>query len=417
MTTAAADDDVQSEERGRAPAAVDACDEDPDDSRAFLRSIRSTNAPPKAAKAPPAVAPSKDAAAVVRRNEIDAAAVVRRNEIVDAAAKSAAAAVVRSSGDAREKEQDRAAPPTRKQLPGAPEERGGALERRTFDNNLAIERRAFDQGIALERRAFDNSMALETAARISSAAAWRETEELTAQLASLRAKLPRRATWQPEPFEVRLGASARPRDVLRLKVDGKRDLELAVPDTATPFCVLIVRGALQCFVPRGAYPGAPLMVPLPQRGDGQPASIVVAVPPRARAGDRIFVAYPVDVRQTLGAPLLAPRANVEILPGGTPLERLLEPPQAERPAPLLAPPTTPQVFLAAPRDEAATLDRLRSENHALKLELRATRQLMKKMSDVVEANLDPRSVQALRAQDPARLLDLPQGVSDDDDDD
>ena len=141
----------------------------------------------------------------------------------------------------------------------------------------------------------------ETAARAAAAAAaaaWQEADALRTENRRLRSRLPRRATWQPAPFEVVLGPGARPRDVVRARVDNERDVEIVVPDGAGAGCVLRVRGALRCEVPRGAYVGAPVAVPLPE-AESQ-LRVVVAVPPGRGPGDAVYVAWPVDVVSVLG---------------------------------------------------------------------------------------------------------------------
>ncbi|KAJ8605232.1 hypothetical protein CTAYLR_000489 [Chrysophaeum taylorii] len=208
------------------------------------------------------------------------------------------------------------------------------------------------------------------AAALSAAAAWREARLLREQNADLRSRVPRKATWQPEPLALRLGAEARPGDVLRLRIDGTRDLELCVPPQAGPGALLLVRGALQCVVPRGAFPGEPLAVPLP--GTDQPA--VVVVPPEKRPGSWLWVAFPVDCVEPPNT--LPPTQTAILLP--PPPAKPKEPPY------LLAPPAQNNFALAA-RD---ALDDLEAENAQLRKELTTLRRLLKTTSQLLSDRLE-----------------------------
>ena len=216
----------------------------------------------------------------------------------------------------------------------------------------------------------------ETAARAAAAAAaaaWQEADALRTENRRLRSRLPRRATWQPAPFEVVLGPGARPRDVVRARVDNERDVEIVVPDGAGAGCVLRVRGALRCEVPRGSYVGAPVAVPLPE-ADSQ-LRVVVAVPPGRGPGDALYVAWPVDVVSVPGDRSLLPPPAVA-----------LPPPLSDDP-PRLAPPAAHQALVAATPDplldEAAAL---RDENADLRRQLLAMRRLLRTTSELFLAS-------------------------------
>lgn len=212
------------------------------------------------------------------------------------------------------------------------------------------------------------------AAALSAAAAWREARLLREENADLRSKVPRRATWQPEPFALRLGSQARPGDILRLRIDGARDLELCVPPGAGPGALLVVRGALQCVVPRGAFPGEALAVPLPHRGDETNLAIII-VPPGKRPGSWLWVAYPVECVEPPNA-LPSPQ-NAVILP---------PPPRPDKKPPfLLAPPST---LAVRPSESSEAIDNLRTENEQLKRELATLRKLLKTTSLLLQDRLD-----------------------------
>ena len=170
-----------------------------------------------------------------------------------------------------------------------------------------------------------------------------------------------------------LGPGARPRDVVRARVDNERDVEIVVPDGAGAGCVLRVRGALRCEVPRGAYVGAPVAVPLPE-AESQ-LRVVVAVPPGRGPGDAVYVAWPVDVVSVPGDRSLLPPPAVA-----------LPPPLSDDP-PRLAPPAAHQALVAATPDplldEAAAL---RDENADLRRQLLAMRRLLRTTSELFLAS-------------------------------
>lgn len=212
------------------------------------------------------------------------------------------------------------------------------------------------------------------AAAAAAAAAWQEADALRRENRKLRSRLPRRATWQPAPFEVVLGPGARPRDVVRARVDDARDVEIVVPDGAGAGCVLRVRGALRCQVPRGSYVGAPVAVPLPE-GDTQ-LRVVVAVPAGKGPGDALYIAWPVDVLVPGDRSLLPPAAVA------------LPPPLSDDP-PRLAPPAAHQALVAATPDplldEAA---QLREENADLRRQMLQMRRLLRTTSGLFLAAQD-----------------------------
>lgn len=246
--------------------------------------------------------------------------------------------------------------------------------------SVQVVRRGNSSSLAGQTRTLETtSIKAARAAALSAAAAWREARHLRQENADLRARVPRRASWQPRPFSIRLGSRARPGDVLRLRVDGQRDLELCVPDCAGPGAVLLVRGALQCVVPRGAFPGEPLAVPLPQSQVD-----VIVVPPGKRPGSWLWIAYPVEC---LEPPKTLPPPQTAVL--------LPPPPRPEaRPKGLLeAPPVANGAALAVrPTDELADLQQ---ENDQLKRELAALRKLLRTTSLLLQDRLEDQAAQLL----------------------
>ena len=255
-------------------------------------------------------------------------------------------------------------PPSVKKRPAAPR-RGASAEARV-GAALAHAETARDLAEA-------SGETVARAAAAAAAAAWQEADALRTENRRLRSRLPRRATWQPAPFEVVLGPGARPRDVVRARVDNERDVEIVVPDGAGAGCVLRVRGALRCEVPRGAYVGAPVAVPLPD-AESQ-LRVVVAVPPGRGPGDAVYVAWPVDVVSVPGDRSLLPPPAVA-----------LPPPLSDDP-PRLAPPAAHQALVAATPDplldEAAAL---RDENADLRRQLLAMRRLLRTTSELFLAS-------------------------------
>jgi len=247
------------------------------------------------------------------------------------------------------------------------------------------------------------------AAAASAAAAWREADALKAENAKLRARLPRRATWQPPPFEVSLGAGARPRDVVRARVDGSRDVEIVVPEAARPGDVLRVLGAVRVAVPSGAYAGSPLAVPLPDDGGAAgapPARVVVAVPPGRPPGAHLYVAHPVEV--------VAPAPGLRRLPppptSTAVLAHLLPPACDADDPPRLAPPAAHQALVRAPPNDDDALAALADENDRLKRELSAMRNLLKTTSALLQESAGGAQEEGPDDGGPMRALPPPAGT-------